>query len=87
MSNPLKSLVSVPGLPSTACWVREGTRSTSPTLRSELILFSAEYSCQPRAKHPTADTAAKGSEEGGKKDAEDECVYPRGELDCAEETC
>lgn len=72
---------------------QEAIRSTSPTLRSVLILFSAEYSCQPRSKHSAADTVARGKE-GEKTSTEDACVYPcddnkgrRIEQDRAEETC
>ena len=54
---------------------QEGTHSTSPTLRSTLILFSAQNSCQPGAKHSATDTAAQGTERE-RKDTEDECVYP-----------
>lgn len=66
----------MPSLPLTACWPGQGdTRSMSPILRSVLILFSAERSCQRRAKRSATDTAAQGKEREG-KDTRDECVYP-----------
>lgn len=72
---------------------QEGIRSTSPTLRSVLIPFSAEYSCQPRAKHSATDTIARGKERE-KTNTEDAGVYPcddnkgrRIEQDWAEEMC
>lgn len=54
---------------------QEGIRSTSPTLRSVLIPFSAEYSYQPRAKHSATDTVAQGKERE-KTSTADERVYP-----------
>lgn len=56
-----------------------GSGSTLPALRSLLILFSAEYSCQPRAKHWA--TCYRGECEGGGKgereeNTKDQSVYP-----------
>lgn len=46
---------------------QEGTRSASPTLCSALILFSAEYSCRPRAKHSATDIVAIAGKRRGKR--------------------
>lgn len=69
------------------------TRSMSPTLRSALILFSAERSCQRGSQTLGPQTQQHRARRGEKKDTRDECVYPcddkgeRIEQDGAEEAC